>query len=456
MATADAERRVLVLAPLGRDGRMAREVLAQNGVHAEVCPDMVALCAAIDGGAGALLLTEEALVPGALGQLAERLARQPRWSDLPIVVLTLGTDSGNAGIRALQALHPAANATLLERPVRLMSLVTAIQAALRSRQRQYEMRDHLRERERAGAMLANLNRTLEERVLERTRRLQEINQQLESFSYSVSHNLRTPLRAMHGYAEALLNDFGNVLNGTGQDYAERLIGACRRMDGIIRDLLEYSRLSRTDVPLGAVALEQVAREVVAMQQEEVARSGGRIELRIDPGHRVQAHPAVLGQALGNLVGNALKFVPPGRTPDVRLISQQRDDHVRLWVIDNGIGIAPEHQGLIFGVFERLHHDDRYPGTGVGLAMVRMATERMGGTVGVESEAGCGSRFWIELPAARTVPEPGRAIAETGEVSRRPPSPPEDGGVREDLSPGLVLEVTAGSGAVTPRGRAAAS
>ena len=115
---------------------------------------------------------------------------------------------------------------------------------------------------------------------------------------------------------------------------------------------------------------------------------------------VHAHPTILPQVIANLLGNAVKFVAPGVVPQVRMLAEARDGWVRVWVQDNGIGIAPAYQGKLFQVFERLHTQDEYPGTGIGLAIVRRAMERMGGRFGLESKVGQGSRFWIELPVAK--------------------------------------------------------
>ena len=241
---------------------------------------------------------------------------------------------------------------------------------------------------------------LEQRVQERTRELEVANQELDAFSYSISHDLRAPLRAMQGFTEALLEDYGGRLDAAGKDYAQRVVAASRRMDLLIQDLLAYSRLSRTELPLETVSVETVVDEVCAQMATELKSRGA--EIGVDrPLARVMAHRAVFGQVLTNLLSNAVKFVGPTTAPRIRIRTDVRGDWVRLWVEDNGIGIPPEHQERIFRVFERLHGVEQYPGTGIGLAIVQRGIARLGGRVGVESAPAEGSRFWVELKSAET-------------------------------------------------------
>jgi signal transduction histidine kinase len=237
---------------------------------------------------------------------------------------------------------------------------------------------------------------LEAQVEERTAALQETLQELEAFSYTVSHDLRAPLRAMQGFAQALLEDYGRSLDATGHDYATRVVEASRRMDELIQDLLAYGRLSRQELSLGAVDLDGVTTDAIRSVADDAQRRGGAIDVA-SPLGEVVGNARLLQQVIENLVANAVKFVPPGVAPRVRIASETLNGRRRLWVQDNGIGVAPEHQERIFRVFERLHGGETYPGTGIGLAIVRRAIERMDGHVGVESSPGAGSRFWIELP-----------------------------------------------------------
>lgn len=231
---------------------------------------------------------------------------------------------------------------------------------------------------------------------ERTGELQEANSALEAFTYSVSHDLRAPLRAMWGFANALAEDYKDKLDGTGQQYASAVVDAAQRMDSLIEDLLAYSRLSRVEMQLGAVRVEDAVRDALKQVEPDVASSGAEIEI-LEPLSFVKAHYPTLVQVLTNLFSNSLKFVQPGVRPKLRVFTQATNSTVQVCVEDNGIGVASEHHKRIFQPFERLHGVESYPGTGIGLAVVRKGVERMGGRVGVESELSRGSKFWIELP-----------------------------------------------------------
>jgi signal transduction histidine kinase len=239
---------------------------------------------------------------------------------------------------------------------------------------------------------------LEDRVRERTRKLEERNEELEAFAHTVAHDLRAPIRSMHGFSDALLQDFGPALGERGRDYARRVLDAAKRMDDLVRDLLEYSQIARGTMELAPVELTGVVRSVLAHEDADIRAAGAAVTVE-GPLPAVIGHDATMTRALMNLVGNALKFVAPGKSPAVTISAERREAWTRLWVVDNGLGIDPEKQEMIFRVFERLHRRDEYPGTGIGLAIVRKGVERMGGRSGVESVPGGGSRFWIELQTA---------------------------------------------------------
>lgn len=239
---------------------------------------------------------------------------------------------------------------------------------------------------------------LEVRVSERTAQLQEVNDELEAFTYTVSHDLRAPLRAMQGMSGALLEDHGPELGAEGRDFAARIVAAGARMDGLIQDLLGYSRLSRTDVKLEPVDLDDALH--TALEQLHVQLSAAAAEVTVAPHLGVViGQRGILVQVLANLVGNAAKFVRPDVPPRISVSSDDpAPGRIRVLVTDEGIGIAAEYRERIFRVFERLHGQETYPGTGVGLAIVRKGVERMGGAVGVESDGSSWSRFWFELEA----------------------------------------------------------
>ncbi len=239
--------------------------------------------------------------------------------------------------------------------------------------------------------------------LEHRRILLEVTEfasELEAFSSTVAHDLRAPLRAMRGIGEIVREDYSEKpLVGEGLSLLNRLTDAAGKMDALIEGLLAYSRLSPQEIVLEPVALGPLLDKVLEDLAPELASRHATIEVSSDL-PVVRAHRLTLGQALVNLVSNAIKFVTPGTPPRVKVSATSENGRVLLVVVDNGIGIAPELQARLFKPFSRLPEAAAaYPGTGFGLAIVRKAIERMNGKVGVDSEPGKGSRFWVELPLA---------------------------------------------------------
>lgn len=241
---------------------------------------------------------------------------------------------------------------------------------------------------------------LEQRVAERTAELRETNKELEAFAYSVSHDLRSHLSTLQSFADFLGEHYAPQLDTEGRNLIASIIDSARSMDALIENLLTYSRLSRTDFRMEPLALESVVDEVLTQLGTPIREKEAQIEVVRPLGEVIGVRP-VLQQVISNLLSNALKFVAPGVKPHIRIWLEQLDSRSRLWVEDNGIGIAAEDQERIFQVFERLPGAGGYPGTGIGLATVQRGVSRMGGRVGVESEVGHGSRFWIELPGTLT-------------------------------------------------------
>jgi PAS domain S-box-containing protein len=242
--------------------------------------------------------------------------------------------------------------------------------------------------------LRDLNQTLEDRVTERTQQLEEINEELKSFTYSISHDIRAPLRAIQGFTTALMEDYEDSLDELGLEYAQRINGSAQRLDQLVQDLLTYSRLSRSDLELKSVNLTTVVEEAQANLETEIAEQDTEIAV-FEPLGNVIGNRTVLVQILTNLFDNGIKFTQQSVKPRLKVWSERKTGSLRLYVEDNGIGIEPQYHERIFRVFERLHGIDTHSGTGIGLAIVRKGMERLGGQVGVESSPGQGSRFWIE-------------------------------------------------------------
>jgi signal transduction histidine kinase len=237
---------------------------------------------------------------------------------------------------------------------------------------------------------------LEQRVADSTAELREANAELEMFTYSVSHDLLAPLWLIQGFARELLEHSAGRKGAAARSDAQRILGGAEQMRALIQDLLAYSHLRSADLEVERVALGSVVAEVLAQLQADVQDRRAQVSVR-EPLPAVVGHHTTLVQVVANLLANAIKYAAPGAQPRVRIWAEAPDQWVRLWVEDHGIGIAPEHHERIFRAFERLHDEKVYPGTGIGLAIVRKGIERMGGRVGLESTPGQGSRFWVELP-----------------------------------------------------------
>ncbi|MDP3541076.1 MAG: ATP-binding protein [Elusimicrobiota bacterium] len=248
--------------------------------------------------------------------------------------------------------------------------------------------------EQAEKEARRVNANLERLVAERTVRLERTVKDLHSFAYSIAHDLRAPLRHIHGYCEFLVAG----ADERSRPHAQRIMAATRRMDQLIEDLLFYSRLTLEDVKTEPMETSDVLARVIAGLDAEIKERQALLDIEA-PLPRVLGHAVPLTQIFANLLSNALKFVPRGVSPRIKVRSELRGNLARFTVEDNGIGIDAAHQEKIFDVFLRLHSSDEYPGTGIGLAIVRRAAERLGGTAGVESAPGRGSRFWVELKRA---------------------------------------------------------
>lgn len=288
----------------------------------------------------------------------------------------------------------------------------------------------LRQNER---QLREWNLELERRVAARTAQLEETIGDLEHFSHSIAHDLRAPLRAMRIFAQLLQEDCATCIKAEAQENTQHIITAAARMDKLIEDVLQFSRLARNELPLTPVDVAALLRGII---QSYPAFHSSQVEIQLqEPLPRVLGNEAALTQCFSNLLDNAVKFVAPGKVPRIciraDLVQSPKPgdegtdagpaatqhatrntppsiNYVRLWVEDNGIGIPKESQERIFRLFQQL--SKQYAGTGVGLAVVRKAVEKMGGQIGVESAPGQGSRFWLELKAADEASAPGPAGA----------------------------------------------
>jgi signal transduction histidine kinase len=233
-------------------------------------------------------------------------------------------------------------------------------------------------------------------VIDRTAALNSKTRELETFAYSVAHDLKAPLRGIEGYSRLLLDDHLERLEEEARTLLHTIRYSTAQMNQLIEDLLAYSRVERREIDLDNVDLGPFIHRVVGEKRNEM--EGGRIDWRVSVnGGTVVADANGLAQALRNYLDNAIKFTRNAESPRIEVGVLELQDTCRVWVRDNGIGFDMKYHDRIFDIFQRLHRAEDYPGTGVGLAIVRKAVERMGGTVWAESEAGRGATFYLEVP-----------------------------------------------------------
>jgi signal transduction histidine kinase len=251
-------------------------------------------------------------------------------------------------------------------------------------------------RRRAKDSLDRLNAELEQRIAARTAALDAKSRELETFAYSVAHDLKAPLRGIDGYSRLLLEDHIENLNDEGRSFLNTIQTSTREMNQLIEDLLDYSRLERRDLKPDRIALQPLVKGLVEQQQHELSDRKVDFVVSVNGGD-VTADVSGLTQALKNYLDNAIKFtreVPHGR---IEVGSEEKDHTCVLWVRDNGLGFDMKYHDRIFEIFQRLNHSEEYPGTGVGLAIVRKAMERMGGRAWGVGEPGQGATFYLEIP-----------------------------------------------------------
>jgi two-component system sensor histidine kinase ChiS len=242
---------------------------------------------------------------------------------------------------------------------------------------------------------------LEEKVKERTHRLEEANDQLELFVYSVTHDLRAPLSKIENLCTILLEEHGKDLNSECRAQAEKIYVESRRMDKLIIDLLAYGRMSRMEIQMEQVDSKAAIYRALSQLELKINEKDAEISIKGDIPD-VLAHALTLQEILANLISNAIKYTAPGVKPRIVIRAEEKGGKVRIFVEDNGIGIDPQYHEKIFMLFERLHTVEEYPGTGVGLAIVKKGIEKVWGKAGLTSAPGKGSSFWIELPVSARV------------------------------------------------------
>jgi len=369
------EQHVLILAPVGKDALLARQVLESSSIGALICLSMEALVAKVKEGYGAILLAEEALDPVSTRLLSEALKGQPAWSDIPIVLLTSRGEASEAGMRIWNTFAAGGNVTIHERPVRTHTLVSALQVALRSRRRQYQVRKLLLEQE-------------------------EATRQRDEFISIASHELRTPITSLKLQTQLTrrmlskdepgllpLDRLGKFFRNTDLQIS--------RLAKLVEDMLDVSRINigKFMVTREDFDLATVVREVVDQFSSQLAASGNTVEISMES-CQGRWDRYRLEQVLNNLITNAIRYAPGA---PIRIEGEQDSRFVRLSFCDEGPGIAKDKVGKIFDRFERATTGFGITGLGLGLYICRQIVEAHGGTIRVESDAGQGVRFVLELP-----------------------------------------------------------
>jgi signal transduction histidine kinase/CheY-like chemotaxis protein len=371
--------RVLVYAPTGRDGPLVCDALRRAGFEPLACPTLDALCEELQRGAGAAFIAEEGLGSQAMTCLHDALAKQPAWSDIPIIIMTGGGKTTPFSARLARRLEDIGNLTLLERPLRILTLVSAVQAAINARRRQYQVRALLRANEQAL-------------------------QQRDRFLAMLGHELRNPLAAIRTAVE-VLDCNGPADPSLSREHCRIIQRQAANLSRLVDDLLDVARatagkivLSRSRVDLRDVAQRGIEAVKLAMgaQRHEIL-----CDTAADPA-MVDGDPVRLEQVVTNLVSNAIKYTPSGGKIWIIVARSQDDDMVELSVRDTGEGIPVEMLPRIFEPFVQVEQnlDRSRGGLGMGLPLVKALTEMHQGTVQADSAGpGRGSEFIIRLPLA---------------------------------------------------------
>jgi signal transduction histidine kinase/ActR/RegA family two-component response regulator len=394
--------RVLVLTPTGKDGVLTEGVLRKAGLDALICPSMDCIEQVLEEGAGLLLVAEEAIANGALGSLAEVLSRQEPWSDLPVLLLTrYGADSKTV----VDAMHALSNVALLERPVRPATLVSAVKAGLKARQRQYQVRAQI-------VMQDQMNHALEASIAQRQKieaALREADRRKDEFLATLAHELRNPLAPIRNSLHILrLSSGGNSAAEQVCEMMERQVGTLVRL---VDDLMEVSRITRgkVELRLEPVELAGVIRSAVEASRPLIEAAGHQLAISL-PTEPLLIHgdPVRLAQVFSNLLNNAARYMNEGG--QIWLGARQESGQAIVSVRDTGIGIAAETLPVIFNMFTQVDRSTRRAqgGLGIGLTLVRTLVEMHGGQVEAHSPGlGLGSEFVVRLPLSGDPTGPGQ-------------------------------------------------
>jgi signal transduction histidine kinase len=379
---------VVLLTPTGRDAEIATQVFQRDTIQSITCTTMHELAEVVRLGAGILVIAEEALTPRAQDTLLDALDAQPSWSDIPIIILTDESALSESAPRALSSIASRANVTLLERPVRIATLMTIVRSALHARQRQFDVRDHLEDLRKTGQSL-----------LEARRQADHANAAKSQFLATMSHELRTPLNAIAGYTELLTLGLRGPVTPEQRKDLERIERSQQHLLSLINDVLNFAKIEA-----GQVTIEQIPIELSSVFDGLDAFVQPQLQSkRLNYSSPCYEHAVIIGDAekirqiLLNLLSNAIKFTPDGGHIDI--LCNLRPNTVEICVRDDGDGIPREKHEAIFEPFVQVGRDFHAPreGTGLGLSISRDLARRMDGDLRVQSNVARGSTFILTLP-----------------------------------------------------------
>lgn len=358
---------------MGRDARLVQETLAEESIQSISCVDVSCISQTLqERPLGVLVLVEETLTPASMTELASLLLPRAPWSDLPIILLTRSTVPTKSSLERFKKMQQMGSVTLLERPIRRVTLKAAVHAGLASRRRQYETRDLIDQ-------------------------LAQANLDLQQFAFAASHDLREPLRMVNSFSQLLIEKHIDPANKTAQEFGRFIKTGVQRMEDLLRDLLAYSQVVHGGAKVGrsVICLETLVEQAQEFIQEDLDAKGGKLTCGVLPCLNVNSSEIV--SVFQNLVSNAIKYAQPSVPPLIEITAQESTAEYMIRVSDNGIGFEQSYSDLVFQLFQRLHNDRSISGTGLGLSICRRIIEKHEGRIWAESLPGTGSSFFFTLP-----------------------------------------------------------